>query len=143
MIIKAGGGDITLRDLIFQIFSSMQDPKAITAFLLLLIFAIIFGHIVWVIEREVNGPFHPRYGPGFIDGVWVRQDMHAKHTLVIRRMSDCKLGACRWPHSHAVPGFALAHDLQLVLQRLDYKVADFCGWRAALHGDGNNGWLWR
>jgi hypothetical protein len=66
----------------------MQDPKAITAFLLLLIFAIIFGHVVWGIEREVNGPFHPRYGPGFIDGVWVRQDMHANHIMVIRRISD-------------------------------------------------------
>ena len=43
MLIKAIGGDITFPQLLWQIFSSMQDPFAIASFILLLVFAIVFG----------------------------------------------------------------------------------------------------
>jgi hypothetical protein len=87
MLIKAIGGDITFPQLLWQIFSSMQDPFAIASFILLLVFAIVFGHIVWGIEREANGPFHPRYGPGFIDGLWVRDTLQTR-VPVTARISD-------------------------------------------------------
>jgi hypothetical protein len=64
------GKEADFHFVIDTLFASFRDTFTQSVLLFMLLFSVIFAHVIWVLERTKRGHFNCDYGPGIIDGLW-------------------------------------------------------------------------
>jgi hypothetical protein len=73
LVTTAEVSSINFVEVMQEIFASLDDPFVGCSLMLMVVFAILFGHVIWFLERDpgTTAQFHQKYGPGFVDGFWL------------------------------------------------------------------------